>query len=49
VDYRLVRALGLRLQYRGLVYKAPDFGLAALSTDSWTHTAEPSVGLVFRF
>ncbi|MBZ5597606.1 MAG: porin family protein [Acidobacteriia bacterium] len=49
VDYRLVRGLGLRLQYRGLVYKAPDFGLSAISTDSWTHTAEPSVGLTFRF
>ena len=49
LDYRLVHGLGLRLQYRGLVYKAPDFGLAALSTGSWTHTAEPSVGLVFRF
>lgn len=49
VDYHLMRGLGLRLQYRGLVYKAPDFGLSALSTDSWTHTAEPSAGLVFRF
>jgi opacity protein-like surface antigen len=49
VDYRLMRGLGLRLQYRGLVYEAPDFGLSALSTGSWTHTAEPSVGLVFRF
>jgi hypothetical protein len=49
VDYRLLGGLGLRLQYRGLVYKAPDFGISALSTDSWTHTAEPSVGLVLRF
>jgi opacity protein-like surface antigen len=49
VDYRLVRGLDLRLQYRGLAYKAPDFGFSGLSTDSWTHTAEPSVGMVFRF
>jgi outer membrane immunogenic protein len=49
LDYRLRGGLGLRVQYRGLVYKAPDFGLSELSTGSWTHTAEPSAGLVFRF
>lgn len=49
VNYRLFGGVGLRLQYRGLVYKAPDFGLGVLSTGSWTHTAEPSVGLMFRF
>jgi len=49
VDYDLMRNFALRLQYRGLVYKAPDFRLSSISTGSWTHTAEPSVGLVFRF
>jgi hypothetical protein len=39
----------LRAEYRGFVYKNPDFGLASLKTDSWTHTAQPSAGIVFRF
>jgi outer membrane immunogenic protein len=49
LDYGLGRNFALRLQYRGLVYQAPDFGATDLSAGTWTHTAEPSVGLVFRF
>jgi opacity protein-like surface antigen len=45
----MVRHAALRLEYRGLVYNAPNFGLKALDTGSVTHTAEPSAGLVFRF
>ena len=48
-DYRLLRNLALRLQYRGLVYKAPDFYVPGLATGSVAHTAEPSLGLVFHF
>jgi opacity protein-like surface antigen len=39
----------LRLEYRGLVYKRPDFGLAFLNSDAVTHTAQPSAGFVVRF
>ena len=49
VDYRLVRHLALRLEYRGFVYNRPDFDLAALNTNVTTHTAQPSAGLVFKF
>jgi outer membrane immunogenic protein len=49
IDYALTRHFSLRAEYRGFVYKSPDFGLRALNTDSWTHTAEPSAGIVFRF
>jgi opacity protein-like surface antigen len=49
VDYRLVRHLALRLEYRGFVYQRPDFGIAALNSDVTTHTAQPSAGLVFHF
>ena len=45
----LVRRAALRLEYRGLVYNAPNFGIRNLDTGSVTHTAEPSAGLVFRF
>jgi opacity protein-like surface antigen len=48
-DYALTRHLSLRAEYRGFVYKDPDFGLRALNTNSWTHTAQPSAGIVFHF
>jgi opacity protein-like surface antigen len=41
--------LGLRFQYRGLVYKTPDFNSAQLTTNTRRQTAEPSVGAYFRF
>ncbi len=49
VDYRLVRHVALRLEYRGLVYDRPDFGIATLSSSVIAHTAQPSAGLVFHF
>ena len=58
VDYRLPKfsRLSLRLQYRGFLYKAPDFKIDANSgstvsffTGGRQHMAEPSVGIVFRF
>jgi len=48
-DYVLTRHFSLRAEYRGFVYKNPDFGVRALNTDSWTHTAQPSAGIVFHF
>jgi opacity protein-like surface antigen len=48
-DYAFTRQLSLRAEYRGFVYQNPDFGLAALHTDSWTHTAQPSAGIVLHF
>jgi len=41
--------LALRLQYRGLVYKAPDFHISDLFTGAYGHMAEPSVGIVIKF
>jgi opacity protein-like surface antigen len=49
VNYTLTKHWSLRAEYRGYVYKDADFGIRALNTDSWTHTAEPSAGVVFRF
>lgn len=46
----------VRLQYRGFVYKTPDFKIDANSgseisffTGTRSHMAEPSAGIVFRF
>lgn len=58
VDYRLPRfeRFALRLQYRGIFYKDPDFHVDANAgsavsffTGARAHLAEPSIGLVFRF
>jgi opacity protein-like surface antigen len=49
VDYRLLRHVALRLEYRGFVYNRPDFGIAALSSNVTAHTAQPSAGLVVHF
>ncbi len=48
-DFPLIPHLALRLEYRGLVYSAPYFGLSTLNTNTVTHTAEPSAGIVLRF
>jgi outer membrane immunogenic protein len=50
-DYPIpaLRHVAMRFEYRGLVYKTPDFGISGLRTDTWTHTAQPSAGLVYRF
>jgi len=48
-DINLTRRFALRFQYRGLVYRRPDFGLASLNSDATTHTAQPSAGFVIRF
>jgi len=48
-DYGIARHVSLRAEYRGFVYKIPDFGLGNLSSNAWTHTALPSAGLVVRF
>ncbi len=49
VDYDLTHHLALRAEYRGLVYKTPDFNISALNTDKVTHMAQPSAGIVIRF
>jgi len=49
VNYTLTKRISLRAEYRGYVYKDADFGISALRTDSWTHTAQPSAGIAFRF
>ena len=49
LDWGLLPHLGLRLQYRGNLYKAPDVTRLYTSTDAFTHTAEPMIGAYFSF
>jgi len=48
-DYPLTTHIAVRAEYRGFVYKAPSFDLVSLNTNSWTHTAQPSAGIVVKF
>ena len=48
-DFVLSRHFSLRTEYRGLVYKTPDFGFSNLNADTITHAAQPSAGIVFHF
>ena len=49
-DYHAWRLLSVRLQYRGFIFKEPDFKVPALFfTGARAHMAEPSVGIVFKF
>jgi outer membrane immunogenic protein len=48
-DYRLWRRLGLRMQYRGLIFRAPDFTVSDFFISAKGHMAEPSVGIVVKF
>ena len=43
------RRIALRVEYRGLVYHAPNFGFTNLNTNAVAHTAVPSVGIVYKF
>jgi opacity protein-like surface antigen len=49
VDFKISKLISLRGEYRGLVYKRPDFDVSSLDSDATTHTAQPSAGLVFHF
>jgi len=48
-NFDLTRNFGVRAEYRGLVYKVPDFSLNNLNLDKVTHLAQPSIGFFVRF
>lgn len=50
VNYPILTShIGLRLQYRGLNYKTPDYNATLVTTGARRTTSEPSVGAYFRF
>lgn len=49
LDWGLIGPLGLRFQYRGNLYKAPDLTKLYTSTGAFTQTAEPMIGAYLRF
>jgi opacity protein-like surface antigen len=48
-DLPALSHLNFRVEFRGLGYKTPDFGLSPLQTNAFSFTYEPSVGVAFRF
>jgi len=48
-NFDITKNFGVRAEYRGFVYKVPDFGLDSLNLDKFTHLAQPSVGFFVRF
>lgn len=48
-DVPVARHIAFRAQYRGFVYKTPDFEMTSLKVDKYTHSAVPSAGLAFTF
>lgn len=49
LDWGVFPHLGLRFQYRGNLYKAPDLTRLYTSTNAFAHTSEPMIGAYFRF
>ena len=49
LDVPMFKHVALRTQYRGFIYKIPDFDASKLKTDKFTHAAVPSAGLAFTF
>jgi opacity protein-like surface antigen len=49
LDWGLLPHIGLRFQYRGSLYHAPDVTKLYTSSGAFTHTAEPMIGAYLRF
>jgi outer membrane immunogenic protein len=49
LNFPITKRIALRAEYRGLVFSAPNFQLSSLGRGNLTQTAQPSVGIVFRF
>jgi opacity protein-like surface antigen len=48
IDWGLLPHIGLRLQYRGNLYRVPDLTTLFTATKAFTHTSEPMIGVYFR-
>lgn len=48
LDWGLLPHLGLRLQFRGNLYKTPQVSTLFTSIDSFRQTSEPMIGVYFR-
>jgi len=47
--YEISPSFDLRVEYRGLVTKVPNFGLEQLSTNRWYNISNPAIGVAYHF
>ena len=47
--YELSPSFDLRVEYRGLVTKVPNFGLSQLSANRWYNISNPAIGFAYHF
>jgi hypothetical protein len=49
VAYELSPSFDLRVQYRGFLMKAPDFGQAGFKTNRYYVLMTPAIGIAYHF
>jgi outer membrane immunogenic protein len=49
IAYELSPSFDIRAEYRGIVAKAPSFGLANFNTNRWYNISDPAVGIAYHF
>jgi len=49
IAYEISPSFDIRVEYRGLVTKVPNFGDSALSTNRWYNIYNPVVGVAYHF
>jgi outer membrane immunogenic protein len=49
VAYELSPSWDVRVEYRGFVVKAPDFGLSNFKTNRWEVISLPAIGMAYHF
>jgi outer membrane immunogenic protein len=47
--YEISPSFDIRAEYRGMVLKAPDFGISALTTNRYYVVSTPSIGVAYHF
>ena len=49
IAYEVSPSFDIRVEYRGLVTKVPNFGLSTFSTNKWYNIYVPTVGVAYHF
>jgi outer membrane immunogenic protein len=49
IAYELSPSFDIRAEYRGIVVKAPNFGLSNFNTNRWYNISDPAVGIAYHF
>jgi len=47
--YEISPSFDIRVEYRGFVLKAPDFGVASFKTNRYFVTSSPAIGIAYHF